>query len=188
MSFFRKRSVAFVIAALVVLTTTPNGAKYSLERSSREVEELFYSGVEYGGYLHPSIYSQLQNRCDAANGLISLGRKYGLDAETEDLAAAREYMGYSSSPSGYYYNDCNLEEAFNALYTELEACELDERDRTGMEGYASTFRNAAGVIETAGYNEAVREFYHDVVYRFPAEYFYDTMYIDTPDYFGTMWY
>ena len=106
-----------------------------MERASREVEELFYSGVEVDGYLHPSIYSQLQKRCDAANGLISLGRKYDLSTESDALAEAREYVGYSSSPSGYYYNDVDLETAFDALCAKLSECELADRDREMMDEY-----------------------------------------------------
>ncbi len=188
MSFFKRKWVAIVIAFIVIVSATNSGATASMERASREVEELFYSGVEVDGYLHPSIYSQLQKRCDAANGLISLGRKYDLSTESDALAEAREYVGYSSSPSGYYYNDVDLETAFDALCAKLSECELADRDREMMDEYVSTFDNAARVIADSGYNDAVREFYRDVVYQFPAEWFYDNLYIETPSYFGTMWY
>ena len=190
MSFFAKKPIALLLAVFLIAGSTFTGAKVAMERDSRKVEELFYSGVETDGYLHPSIYSQLQKRSEAANGLLSVGRSYELTAECEDLSQARERLSYSSSVSSYYYSDQELEKAFTALQGELEKCALSERDAKAVDTYVSTFSNAGGVIANSGYNEAVRAFYRDVVYQFPAEWFYynSPSYIDTPDYFGEMWY
>ncbi|MGI6029728.1 MAG: hypothetical protein ACOX81_10050 [Candidatus Heteroscillospira sp.] len=188
MSFLSKKPVAIILAALIVAGSTFTGAKVDIEKQSRQVEELFYTGVDMEGYTHPSIYSQLQKRSEAANGLLSVGKSYELTSECEDLSQAREYMSYSGSVSGYYYNDCELENAFDVLKQELDKCELSERDAKAVETYVSTFKNAGGVIEQSGYNEAVRGFYRDVIYQFPAEWFYWNSDIDTPDYFGEMWY
>lgn len=188
MAVLKRRSVAILIAVILVIVSTSTGVKISLESASRDIEELFYSGVEYDGYLHPSIYSQLEKRSDAANGLLTIGRKYELTAECDDLEQAREFLGYSSSPSSYYYNNEDLQKAFDVLKNELNNCELTERDAKLVEEYSSIFENATGVIDDSGYNEAVRAFYRDVIYQFPAEWFYYNMYIDTPSYFGTMWY
>lgn len=188
MSIFSKKPVAIILAALIVMSATLAGAQAGIERESREIEELFYTGVEKDGYVHPSIHSQIQKRSEAANGLLSLGKQYSLDSECEALSQAREYLNYSGGVIGYYYNDLELEEAFDIMQTELNACDLDEREAKMLETYTSTFKNAAGVIANSGYNDAVREFYRDVIYQFPTEMFYDSTYMDTPDYFGTMWY
>ena len=119
-----------------------------------------------------------------------MGRGYDLAAECEDLSQARERLGYSGSVSSYYYGDQELEKAFCGLQTELEKCAHTERDAKAVETYAATFKNAGGVIANSGYNEAVRAFYRDVIYQFPAKWFYynTPLYINTPDYFGDMWY
>lgn len=188
MSLLSKKPIAILVAVLIILGSTMTGARLSLEKESRQIEELFYSGVDVDGYVHPSIYSQIQKRSEAANGLLSVGRSYELAAECEDLSQAREDLGYSGSVSGYYYNDTELEKAFDALKTELDKCSLSERDAKAVETYASTFKNAGNVIANSGYNEAVREFYRDVIYQFPAEWFYLNTNVDTPSYFGDMWY
>ncbi|MGE4353053.1 MAG: hypothetical protein AB7D36_03080 [Oscillospiraceae bacterium] len=188
MSLFAKRPVALLCALAVVVTSTAAGAKLSMEKDSRDIEEMFYSGVEYDGYVHKSIYSQITQRSDAANGLLSIAKNYGLDTEYTALKTARDNLDYTSGITFYYYSDQELATAFDNLREALSNCDLSERDAEAVENYASIFSNAGNVIDNAGYNEAVREFYRDDVYTFPAEFFYDNLSIDTPDYYGTMWY
>ena len=65
MSILKSKPIAIIIAAVLVIGSTFLGAKISLEKEAREVMDLFYEGVEYDGYVHPSIYSQLEKRADA---------------------------------------------------------------------------------------------------------------------------
>ena len=190
MSILKSKPIAIIIAAVLVIGSTFLGAKISLEKEAREVMDLFYEGVEYDGYVHPSIYSQLEKRADAANGLTSVARSYGLESDCDELTEARELLFYSSGANGYYHFDQELEKAFNVLKNELENIELSEREAQAVENYVSIFENAKHVIDNSGYNDAVREFYRDEVYQFPAEFFYynSPFYIDTPSYFGDIWY
>jgi len=190
MSILKTKPVAILIAAVLVISTTFLGAKISLEEEGREVADLFYEGVERDGYFHPSIYSQLEIRADAANGLASVARNHGLESACEDIVRAREFLFYSGGAGSFYYNDQELEKAFYVLKSELDGVELSESEKLAVENYVSSFENAKHVIDNSGYNDAVREFYRDEVYQFPAEFFYynSPFFIDTPSYFGEMWY
>ena len=188
MSFFSKRPVAVIFAAAIVISSTLFGAKLSLDSDSRDIEDLFYSGVEYDGYVHKSIYSQITQRTDAANGLLSVAYNYDLSTEYEALKTARDNLIGTTNITYYFYGDQALETAFLNLCNALNNTNLSERDIAAVENYTSVFNNAGLVIEKAGYNDAVRSFYRDEIYQFPAEFFYDNLQIDTPNYFGTMWY
>jgi len=184
MSVLRKKPVAILIAALIVVLSTLIGARTSLSRTSGEVEELFYSGVEYDGYVHSSIASQLTKRAEAANGLLSVGRAHDLNSECTALAQAREELMAGGTISVQYLNDVALEKAFAVLQAALGKCALTERETAAVETYVSTFNNAAHVIGASGYNDAVRKAYSSTFGRFPANVLCSVTGVKAPQYFS----
>ena len=175
MNFFQRRGVALVISALVILGSVSYGATSSLQRAIDRVEEGFYDGVEYDGYLHKSIASQLQARLDNANGIFSLTSAV-CPEETEAAREVRSNMysalQYGSSPSSLYYYNEELTTAMTALDQAVAAAELPEDEREAYEKYYSDFNAAMDVIAESGYNESCREFQQEVLSQFTAEFIY----------------
>ena len=175
MNFFQRRGVALVISALVILGSVSYGSASSLQRAIDNVEAGFYDGVEYDGYVHKSIASQLQARVDNANGIFSITAAYA----PEETEAAREYRAdmYSALQYGYdasylYYLNEELTTAMTELDKAMASVELPEDEQAAYDQYYSDFNAAMNVIAQSGYNESCRDFQQDVLSRFPAEFIY----------------
>ena len=172
MSILRKRSCAVVIALVVVCLSTLLSVNRSLGSAADRVADGFYSGVKYDGYVHKSIYSQLEQRSGAAAGLVTIGANYvALGDVTEALRSARQELANTmdgGDVAAMYKANTALQTAYEAFVYAAQNAGLSTRDQKGVDSYADTLSGAQNVIAAAGYNESVREFERKTLSRFPA--------------------
>lgn len=186
MSFFKKPVVAVLLAAIIVLSSSYLTAASKLSKASDKVTDGFYRGVEYDGYKHKSIYSQLDNICGAVSGLITIAKSHGID--TAELSRLNGEL--SSSISAKHDNISSIHTRYTALYDSLNSLlgslsdtELSSREQKGLEEYSSTIKGAVKVIDEAGYNESVHEFFSDMSW-IPANFFISITGIHMPETFA----
>ena len=188
MELLKKRSVAIIIAVLIVLLSTVYSVNRTLGAKADAVGDGFYSGAYYEGYVHKSIASQLEARVDTASALLAVAADYsGLSGECASLRAARDGLeGMLEGEGGVaslYDANAELETAFRALYSELLAAGPSDRDRDSAELYEFDFSGAQRVIANSGYNESVREFRRDVLGEFPAGFLARVSFVSAPELF-----
>ena len=172
MSILRKRSFAVVIALIVVCLSTLLSVNRSLGSAAEKISDGFYSGVKYDGYVHKSIYSQLEQRSGAAAGLVAIGANYtSLDDVTDTLRSARDDLVGTMDGgdiAAMYRANTALQSAYEAFVYAAQDAGLTTRELQGLDSYVDTLSGAQSVIASAGYNESVREFNRKTFDRFPA--------------------
>ena len=161
MSFFKKRPVALLLTILIVIVATLLSVHVKFGAKCQAVSDTFYDGVEANGYTQKSIASHLKNINAYADGLITIARNYDID--TEDCESSSEYLkmalNYSRDQAPYiHYEYESLLKEVNTLVDQLERASLSDRDADGVSQYLSSINGAKTAIESAGYNEHVREF------------------------------
>lgn len=177
------RRFAAGVLALVVLVFTPLGARMSLNRAVRDVEEQFFTGIDGRG----SISDFLSDSVDAALGLISVGANYeAAGDETGELRVDRGLL-QDALEGGDISEIANANalvvKSFNALKDTLLSLPLSDDDAMSVDYYVSSFEGAQGAISHSTYNEAVAEFIADTYGRFPARVIGSALGIDPPQSF-----
>ena len=175
-----------MICVIVIALSTIYSAHRSLGAQVREVTDSFYTGVysaEQDRTLR-SISSQLDKRCEAANGLVALAETHSGEFEdekaSETLRSARLGLMRSNNISEKYTLNKEMDAAFSALHAELEKLDLSERDMSMLEEYTGTFRGAQTLVNSSGYNEAVRAFERTTLGSFPANILKEVAFIPRP--------
>ena len=177
MKIFKNRAVAALIALVVVVLAWGISAQAGLKQAIRDVEMLYYDGVpaESGGYLRPSIDSQMRVKYNCVNTILGILAGYEeLASVTQDLEDAKNYVySYLNEYDDYTINGMGwanqeLESVITRLQVEMERVTFTERESEMLEQCLSDIRGAQTMIQNAGYNEAVREFNSTEMERFPA--------------------
>lgn len=177
MKFLKNKIVATVIAVVVVISAGLISAKTGLDRAIRDVEMLYYDGVEAeaGGYLRPSIDSQMRVKYNAVNSILGILSGYEeLASVTEDLEDARDYVygnfnnydDYTIDSMGWANQE--LETVLTRLRLEMARVDFTEREQEMLSQCLSDLEGAQSMIDQSGYNEAVRTFNSTKMKRFPA--------------------
>ena len=177
--------VAVILAIIMIVASTLLSAGVKLGKETQKITDGFYDGVEYDGYNHTSIYSQLGNICGAADGIVAVASRYDIDCSnvsyaSGDLKSSLSTMHNEISSIYSLYDD--LCTALNSIYNDLDGVELSSRDSEGIDAYKDTITNAQRVIGSAGYNESVRTYINSL--GFPANLFVKLCNVDTPEYFA----
>ena len=183
MQFLKKRSVAILVAAIVICCSTLLSVHRSLGAKCAEIEEGFYQGLEGS---HSSISYQLNQSARYANSLASLSAGYPeLETLTDDLRAARNRLldADGDSISAQYDAYLELTDAFTAVKTEMDSIDLGKRAED-YEFCVSGFDGAQRIIAKSGYNESVRAFQTSTLRTFPANILYRIAGVDTPELFS----
>ena len=186
MKLLKKPFVALLLSAAVVLSSTLLSVNIRFGGKCRDITDGFYDGVYYNGYTQKSLSSHLKNICGYADGLVTIANNYDID--TGDLLTALDDLKLSLSYSyGYashiYFCYDELLSPLNALVDQLSRTELSERDADGFVQYRSGINGAQRAMESAGYNESVREFLrsHD---QFPTDFLAELAGVEMPEYFA----
>ena len=171
MSFFKKRGIAFLLTVCVVIAATLVSVNVKLSKKCQSVTDGFYDGVEFNGYTQKSIASHLKNITAYADGLVTIANNYDIDTADVENASdlLKSALAYSQQNriSNLYREYQSLLKAVNAMEDQLARADLDARDASGVEQYISSITGAQSAIESAGYNESVREFMRSYD-RFPT--------------------
>ncbi|MGI6013419.1 MAG: hypothetical protein ACOX7K_03930 [Oscillospiraceae bacterium] len=181
MQFLKKRSVATLLAAVVICLSTLMSVHRSLGAKCAEVEAGFYDGLEGS---HSSISYQLNQCARYANSLASLSANHEeLEDLTSDLRAARNSLLDGGSIAEQYDAYLQLTDAFIAVKTEMDVMDLGTRTED-YEFCVNGFDGAQRTIASSGYNESVRAFQNSTLRTFPANVLYKIAGVDTPDLFS----
>lgn len=173
MKFLKNRGVAAVISAVIVVLSTLGNAHSDITELVYDVTSEYYGGHydEDAGYYRPALYDQLQERTNAATGILSVCASYPeLDDAAQAFRAASDALYNSYTLHNEYYNNKQLDIAYNSLITEAENVSFSERDTQLLSEYRGNFEGAGRMIEQAGadYNNSVREFNSYISETFPA--------------------
>ena len=186
MSFFKKRGVAFLLTICVIIASTLLSVNVKLGKKSQAITDGFYDGVVFNGYTQKSIASHLRNINGYADGLVTIARNYDIDTGNVEDASdwLKMALNYSQGQASYIYSVYQgLMIALNVLEDQLARTDLAERDASGVEQYISSITGAQSAIESAGYNESVREFMRSYD-RFPTNTLGALAGVDMPEYFS----
>jgi len=186
MNILKNRTIAIALAAFIVLGSTAATVSSKLNKACNDVTKTFYDGVNHSGYLHKSISSQLNQILVSADGLVTLASSYGIN--TSDVTAASRNLKsalseYTDDIDDIYELYSDLLSAENSLMYNMQGQTLSERDSDGFEQYKGILSGANNVIDDAGYNELVREFYDDNGGLIESV-FIELLDIDTPETFA----
>ncbi|MEA5152440.1 MAG: hypothetical protein VB039_07545 [Oscillospiraceae bacterium] len=186
MNFFKKPAVAVLMAIVIVLSSTLLSVDVKFGRECQNISDGFYDGVKANGYMQKSISTHLRNLCGYADGLVTIAGNYDIDAAAASDASEQLKLGlsYSTGEAAYLFQ-CyeTLLGSVKQLEDQLGRAQLSERDASGVEQYSSSIAGVESSIQSAGYNESVREFLRESV-QFPAGFFAELMNIKLPEYFA----
>jgi hypothetical protein len=186
MSFLKKKPIALLLTVLVVVVSTLLSVHMKLGSKCQSISDGFYDGVEFNGYKQKSLDSHLKNVAAYADGLVTIARNYELDTDdVEDASDALKLaLRYSRGDASYiYFEYQELMKAVASLQDHLSRTELSERDADGVAQYTSSLIGAQSAMESAGYNESVREFLRSYD-RFPSDILGRLAGVQWPEYFA----
>ena len=179
MSILKKTSTSTVICVVVCIISLLLGVHLSVNRQLNKLEDSFTHGVysKEAGYTLPSIQEQLDERYNAAIGIISL-----IPSEhASDLRTACDSLLEAGSISEKFAAN----EALQNAYDSLPAIDFaDERTLEGFNDYCSAMENSQRLIKNSGYNEAAAEFEEDILGSFPLNILKYPAFAGKPEYFG----
>lgn len=166
-----KRSLKHPITALLVALIACGFAlvlntQVKLGEAVQAVEDGFFTSVAG----ERSIYSRLNEKLDASNGLWTILE--GADAEAaEQLSVSRSALltAYESRDIAAM-SDANaeLDKAFAEAVSALDGAQLDESQAAALSSYVTNYEGATKMIEQNSYNSSVLEFMRSVFNKFPA--------------------
>lgn len=166
-----KRSLKHPITALLVALIACGFAlvlntQVKLGEAVQAVEDGFFTSVAG----ERSIYSRLNEKLDASNGLWTILE--GTDAEAaEQLSVSRSALltAYESRDIAAM-SDANaeLDKAFAEAVSALDGAQLDESQAAALSSYVTNYEGATKMIEQNSYNSSVLEFMRSVYNKFPA--------------------
>lgn len=168
MDFFKKPIVALIVALAVVCGSTVLNTQIKLGEEIQAVEDSFYTSVSG----EKSIYSRLEERLAAANGLWTILTKYDSDA-AEELADERQYLIWSCQNrdiQSMIYNNNELATVFADSVSLLNGYELSQAELEDVAYYTESFVGAQKMIEKSSYNSQVLEFLRSTYDKFPANF------------------
>lgn len=186
MKFFKKPFVAVLLTIIIVIISTLLSIGIKFGNQAQGVIDGFYDGVYANGYTQNSIASHLRNINSYADGLVTIANNYDIDTssireKSENLKLA---LSYSYGDANYiYYCYSSLMTDVIGIQDALGRVELSERDASGVEQYSSNINGATNSIETAGYNESVREFIREYG-SFPGQGLARLAGVNFPSYFS----
>lgn len=167
MKNLRKKSVAVTIMIIMILAGILGGGYFSLARAQDRAEQTFYSGES-------SLQTLLDQRMEAAQNLIYIGKQYNSQQESESrhvevdtVSAAVETLYQSQTPSEKYDASTHLKDAVTDLYISLQGTDLkDSHGQTADEIYEA-FQNQSELSLAETYNKAASDF-NVQLQQFPA--------------------
>lgn len=178
-----KRSLKHPITALLVAILACGFAmvmntQMMLGEKVQEVEDRFFTSTPG----ERSIYSRLQEKLDASNGLWTILTDYD-EAEAGELSTARSALltAYDDRDiASMAEANAALDKAFSEAQSALDGSELSESQTSALSSYVSTYEGASKMIAQNSYNSGVLEFMRSVYNKFPASKLADFAGVEPP--------
>lgn len=153
MKFFKKRSVALVICALVIIASTLINTRWKLGKQCRQLDEDFYQ--------QSGIAGQLEKLDAEADTLAALAEANGIDAVSLRSASGKLQSMLSqrsvTAPRLYRYYE-TLRTELLAVEQRLLAAKLSDADAAALSKCLETIHSVQSAIGSDAYNEQVRAF------------------------------
>lgn len=178
-----KRSLKHPITALLIAILACGFAivmntQMKLGERVQAVEDGFFTSVAG----ERSIYSRLEEKLDAANGLwtvlegVDSGAAQTLSDARSDLLTAYE----SRDIAAMYDANTELDKAYADAVKALDGAELDENTQSALDDYTTNYEGAQKMIEQNSYNSSVLEFMRSTFNKFPASELADFAGVEPP--------
>lgn len=165
MKMLRERKTAVLLTVAIAAVATLIGVYASLRRLTRDVEDMFYSGVyiEDQKYTEPSIYERLKDSAQAALNLATLLKnRPELADEAEALLSAQRWIHDAKSISALSEADAKMAAAFTDLLESAKKSELTVREIEAIRIHQASFSGAHLSIADSAYNEKTEQYSRDV--------------------------
>ena len=178
-----KRSLKHPITALIIAILACGFAivmntQMKLGERVQAVEDGFFTSVAG----ERSIYSRLEEKLDAANGLWTVLE--GVDSgAAQTLSDARSGLltAYESRDIAAMYDaNTELDKAYSDAVKALDGAELDENTQSALDDYTTNYEGAQKMIEQNSYNSSVLEFMRSTFNKFPASELADFAGVEPP--------
>ena len=167
MSFLKKRSVAIVILAIVVVVSVLFGSHRSLAALRQDAQDVFTQGEKGDGL---SIEHDLESRVQLSSNLVTVARRY-LDADASSVTGAEQAaaaLSAARTPGEKYRANAGLDSAFGTLYAQLGEKSLSEQDARYRTRIQTDFQSRNATISHDAYNRVAQNFNEGVLGSFPA--------------------
>lgn len=178
-----KRSLKHPITALLIAILACGFAivmntQMKLGERVQAVEDGFFTSVAG----ERSIYSRLEEKLDAANGLWTVLE--GVDSgAAQTLSDARSGLltAYESRDIAAMYDaNTELDKAYADAVKALDGAELDVNTQSALDDYTTNYEGAQKMIEQNSYNSSVLEFMRSTFNKFPASELADFAGVEPP--------
>ena len=182
MDFFKKPLAAAVIAVVLCSGILIFNTQYKLGNQISAVEDAFFTDVSG----QRSIYSRLQEKLNAVNGVWTILSRYDQDA-ADDLYYERDYLSWACEEadiSSMNYANQDLNEEFSRALRTLEVYELSEDEAADLASYVEAFNGAQKMIDENSYNSEVLDFIRNTYNKFPTEDLAEFAGVYPPETFG----
>lgn len=192
MNALKNRTVALLLAAVLVVGSTLLSASAKLKKDIQQVTNGFYTGTLYDGEktaevpdASGSIYKQLTVITGEVDKICAIISNSGADAEAlkdasyylkSNLSSMHEYI------DSIYYSYSELCDALTAIKPKLGAMGLSESEYEEINTSLTLISAAQSVIADSGYNESVRRYRSSM--GILAEFFADICGIYEPEFFA----
>ena len=164
---FENKYVAIIIMIVMIISSALYGVHRSLSRMSKEVNNIFYQGVDNDGI---GIFSDLNIRINQSQNLLTIARKYDID---EDLINSIEVVlvdlsNGNNSIANKYQSNLELTSKTNTLIAILNDLEeVSDNDISFIRNIEISLLARNDTIFRDPYNLAVKE-YNDQLEEFPT--------------------
>ena len=166
MKFFQSRTVAILIAVILMIASLAIGGKRSLAPLRAEVEAVFSEASDGSG---KGIQYDLDQRVAQAHNLIAVAKRY-LNADDTLITAVSDAISaidLAKGPSEKYDANVQLTSACSSLYAKLASMQLSASDREYNEGIKTELNSHNQIIGHSDYNELASEF-NIMLAKFPT--------------------
>ena len=166
MNFFKKPVGAVICAVILCAGILIFNTQSKLGGEISAVEDEFFENADG----QRSIYSRLQEKIQAANGLWTVLVNYD-EAAASDLEYERDYLVWACEDahiSSMKYANDDLNDEFARAVRLLDTYELTDREQELVNEYETNFNGAQKMIDENGYNSSVLEFMRSTYNKFPT--------------------
>lgn len=167
MDFFKKPLTAIIIAVILCSGILVVNTQVKLGNEIDAVEDAFFDNVDG----QRSIYTRLQEKLQAVNGVWTILSRYDEDAALE-LSYEQDYLQWacdSANISSMFYANEDLNSEFNSALRTLDGCELTDDEKADLASYVESFNGAQKMIDENSYNSQVLDFIRSTYNKFPTK-------------------
>lgn len=161
MNALKKRGVAIVITAVVIVAAVFGGSHRSLAACRSKADALYETGTGADG----SIAQDRLTQMDICANTASLAEQYGSGEAAARLRQAVQRARETNGREGYDEARALADELLGALGA---MSSLTQQDAGYVRTFLSQLDSYDAVIARNGYNAAARAFNEEVLGRFPA--------------------